>query len=220
MAAATSSRPGSDEPTDRPTSVIDPSSIADGEIVTVAAGDLFRGPRLVAPGSPPADPADADALSSDGREPIADPGTLPLTYSALLQALIDPDAATANGWTVDDAGRWLVEFESPLDADQLAAAHEIAARSGMVVESRDDDSTLARVRLVAGAVGMLLALAVLAATIGLIRGESNHELRALTAAGATGWTRRGITAACAGARRLAARRPPTRVDRQKPPRPT
>jgi hypothetical protein len=33
---------------------------------------------------------------------------------------------------------------------------------------------------------MLLALAVLAATIGLIRGESNHELRALTAAGATG----------------------------------
>jgi putative ABC transport system permease protein len=178
---------------------LDPSSIAGGEIVTVADGDLFRGPRLIVRGSPPPDPADADALSSDGREPIADPGTLPVTYSALPQALIDPDAATANGWTVEDAGRWLVEFESPLDADQLAAAHEIAARFGMVVESRDDDSTLARVRLVAGAVGMLLALAVLAATVGLIRSESRDELRMLTAAGATGWTRRGVTAACAGA---------------------
>jgi putative ABC transport system permease protein len=69
----------------------------------------------------------------------------------------------------------------------------------MVVESRDDDSTLGRVRLVAGAIGMLLALAVLAATVGLIRSESVDELRMLTAAGATGWTRRGITAACAGA---------------------
>lgn len=177
---------------------LDRSSVADGEIVTVADGDLFRSPDF-ALGPPPGDPVDADALSAGGREPIADPGTLPVTYSALPQALIDPDAATANGWTVEDAGRWLVEFESQLDADQLAAAHEIAARSGMVVESRDDDSTLARVRLVAGAVGMLLALAVLAATVGLIRSESSDELRMLTAAGATAWTRRGVTAACAGA---------------------
>lgn len=178
---------------------LDRSSVADGEIVTVADGDLFLGPRLVGPEPPGADPADAEALSSDGREPIADPGTLPVTYSSLPQALIHPDAAIANGWTVEDAGQWLVEFVAPLDADQRAAAHEIAARSGMVVESRDDDATLARVRLVAGAIGMLLALAVLAATVGLIRSESNDELRALTAAGATGWTRRGVTAACAGA---------------------
>jgi putative ABC transport system permease protein len=178
---------------------LDPSSVAGGEIVTVGDGELFRGPRPIAAGSPPADLADAEGLSSDGREPIADAGTLPVTYSALPQALIDPDAARANGWTVEDAGQWLVEFESPLDADQLAAAREIAAGHGMVVASRDDDATLARVRLGAGATGMLLALAVLAATVGLIRSESSDELRTLTAAGATGWTRRGVTAACAGA---------------------
>jgi putative ABC transport system permease protein len=178
---------------------LDPSSVAGGEIVTVADGNLSRGPRLVADGPPPAELVDPGAVPLDDREPIADPGTLPVSYSSLPQALIDPDAARANGWTVEGAGRWLVEFASPLDAEQLAAAHEVAARYGMVVESRDDDATLARVRLVAGAIGMLLALAVLAATVGLIRSESNDELRTLTAAGATGWTRRGVTAACAGA---------------------
>jgi putative ABC transport system permease protein len=177
---------------------LDPSSVADGEIVTVADGDLSRGPRLLAEGPPPTDLGDAETGPLKDREPITDPGTLPLTYSSLPQALIDPDAALANGWTVEEAGRWLVEFAVPLDADRLAGAREIAGRYNMVVESRDDDATLARVRLVAGAIGMLLALAVLAATVGLIRSESSGELRTLTAAGATGWTRRGVTAACAG----------------------
>ena len=179
---------------------LDPSSVADGEIVTVADGDLFRGPRLVADGPPPADPDDAGALArmdagdADRRPRHAAPDVLVAAAGADR-----PRRGAANGWTVEDAGRWLVEFAAPLDADQLAAAHEIAARYGMVVESRDDDDALARVRLVAGAIGMLLALAVLAATVGLIRSESSDELRTLTAAGATGWTRRGVTAACAGA---------------------
>jgi putative ABC transport system permease protein len=175
---------------------LDASSVADGEIVTVADDDLYRGPRLVSEAPPPSPPVNPQLLEE--REPIVDPGTLPVTYSSLPQALIDPDAARANGWTVEEAGRWLVLFASPLDADQLAHANEIAARHGMVVESRDDDATLARVRLVAGTIGMLLALAVLAATVGLIRSESSDELRTLAAAGATGWTRRGVSAACAG----------------------
>lgn len=178
---------------------LDAASVAGGDIVTVADGELSRGPRLIADGPPSADPADQPTFTREDGEPIADPGTLPLTYSSLPQALIDPAAARGNGWTVEDAGRWLVEFSAPLDADQLNEANEMAARAGMVVESRQDDDALARIRLVAGAIGMLLALAILAATVGLIRSESSDELRTLTAAGATGWTRRGITAACAGA---------------------
>jgi putative ABC transport system permease protein len=45
---------------------------------------------------------------------------------------------------------------------------------------------------------MVLALGVLAATLGLIRGESASDLRTLTAAGARPSTRRGIAAVTAG----------------------
>jgi putative ABC transport system permease protein len=177
---------------------LDPTVVADGEIVTVADGNLFQGPRLV-DDRPRGGAVEPGVLPLGEPPPIPRSGTLPLTYSSLPQALIEPEAAAAKGWTVEDAGRWLVEFESPLDADRLASARQIAARHDMVIESRDGDSTVTTVRLVAGALGMALALAVLAATVGLIRSESNDELRTLTAAGATGWTRRGVTAACAGA---------------------
>ena len=51
-----------------------------------------------------------------------------------------------------------------------------------------------------GGAGILLALGVLAATVGLIRGESANELRTLTATGATRSVRRGITAVTAAAK--------------------
>jgi len=46
---------------------------------------------------------------------------------------------------------------------------------------------------------MLLALGILAMTVGLIRGEAAGDLRTLTAAGATSTTRRNLTATTAGA---------------------
>jgi putative ABC transport system permease protein len=46
---------------------------------------------------------------------------------------------------------------------------------------------------------MLLALGVLAMTIGLIRSESASDLRVLTAAGASSMTRRTLTGGTAGA---------------------
>jgi putative ABC transport system permease protein len=51
----------------------------------------------------------------------------------------------------------------------------------------------------ATAVGMLLALGILAMTIGLIRSETAGDLRTLTAAGASSATRRTVTATTAGA---------------------
>jgi putative ABC transport system permease protein len=52
---------------------------------------------------------------------------------------------------------------------------------------------------IATGAGALLALAVLAMTVGLIRGESAGDLRTLTAAGATSRIRRTLTATTAGA---------------------
>jgi putative ABC transport system permease protein len=47
--------------------------------------------------------------------------------------------------------------------------------------------------------GVLLALGVLALSVGLIRSETASDLRTLTATGASGWTRRALTAVTAGA---------------------
>jgi putative ABC transport system permease protein len=52
---------------------------------------------------------------------------------------------------------------------------------------------------IATAAGALLALAILAMTVGLIRSESAGDLRTLTATGATSRIRRKLTAATAGA---------------------
>jgi putative ABC transport system permease protein len=52
---------------------------------------------------------------------------------------------------------------------------------------------------IATAVGALLALAILAMTVGLIRSESAGDLRTLTATGATSRIRRTLTATTAGA---------------------
>jgi putative ABC transport system permease protein len=173
--------------------VLDALGIGDGvveggEVVTSRTGDLSLFGMQGA----------ASPRQSDG-EPLRATGTLPATYTSLPSALIDPAAAEVRGWEVVPSGRWLIETPQPLSAAQVDQARDIAARSGFVIETSEGGSDLRMVRLGAGLLGMMLAIAVLATTVGLIRGESASELRALTAAGATKATRRGITAVTAGA---------------------
>src|SRR6202451_4173274 len=85
----------------------------------------------------------------------------------------------------------------PLHAAQIAAAREVAARSGLVIESRNTQSSLATIRTAATAAGALIALGVLAMAVGLIRAEAAGDLRTLTAIGATSATRRTLTATTA-----------------------
>ena len=125
-------------------------------------------------------------------------GTLPSTYTSLPRALLDP-ADAAQTWNVVPSGQWLIETDQRLTNAELDTAREIAARDGFRIETRDDRSDLGMIRLATGLVGMVLALGVLAATLGLIRGESLSDLRTLTAAGARPSTRRGIAAVTAGA---------------------
>ena len=63
---------------------------------------------------------------------------------------------------------------------------------------RESASFATPIAIATGA-GALLALAILAMTVGLIRSESGGDLRTLTATGATSRTRRTLTAATAGA---------------------
>ena len=124
--------------------------------------------------------------------PLADPG-----YSSMPSALITPAAMRRNGWTPARAG-WLIEAGRPLSTAQVANARDMAIDAGLTVESRHDQTSLLVLRSGATAAGGLLALGVLALTVGLIRGESAGDLRTLTATGATSGIRRSLTATTAG----------------------
>jgi putative ABC transport system permease protein len=103
-----------------------------------------------------------------------------------------------HGWKQVPNG-WLIESSSPLTSEQIATARELAAEAGLVIETQNERTSLATPIAIATAAGALLALAILAMTVGLIRSESAGDLRTLTATGATGRTRRTLTAATAGA---------------------
>ena len=100
-------------------------------------------------------------------------------------------------WTQIAAG-WLVQSSKPITSAQIVEARHIAALAGLTIETRNEQRSLVAVRLGAAAVGVLLALGVLAMTVGLIRREAANDLRILVAAGAASSVRRMLTAATAG----------------------
>jgi putative ABC transport system permease protein len=102
------------------------------------------------------------------------------------------------GWKQIPAG-WLVESSRPLTSGQIADARDAAAKAGLTIEVRRKKNPPTEVMAIATAAGGILALAVLAITVGLIRGESAGDLRTLTATGATSGIRRTLTATTAGA---------------------
>jgi putative ABC transport system permease protein len=103
-----------------------------------------------------------------------------------------------HGWKQIPGG-WLVQSSRPLTSAQIADARDAAAEAGLTIESRRTSNPPTEVMAIATAAGALLALAILAMTVGLIRGESAGDLRTLTAAGATSRIRRTLTATTAGA---------------------
>jgi putative ABC transport system permease protein len=94
---------------------------------------------------------------------------------------------------------WLVQTSRPLTSAQLSTVRNLAAGAGLNVETRTERQSRAQLGHDATAAGILLALGILAMTVGLIRSEAAHDLRTLTATGASRGTRRTITAATAGA---------------------
>ena len=72
------------------------------------------------------------------------------------------------------------------------------ASAGLYVETRTLQTSLGPLRDWSTVAGILLALAVLGMTVGLIRSETANDLRTLAATGASSTTRRSITGATAG----------------------
>jgi len=94
---------------------------------------------------------------------------------------------------------WLIQAPAPLTAAQINAARQLALAYGVTVETRSDNPDLGEFADGATALGIVIALGVLAACVGLIRSETAPDLRTLTATGASSTTRRTITAATAAA---------------------
>ncbi|MCW2495744.1 FtsX-like permease family protein [Jatrophihabitans sp.] len=120
-------------------------------------------------------------------------------YTSAPNTLLTQRALAEFGLTAVPAG-WLIETLHPLTKAQLADARARAAAAGITIETRSaPDDTMQQLREYSTTIGVLIALGVLAMTVGLIRSETAGDLRTLTAAGASGRTRRTLTAATAGA---------------------
>jgi putative ABC transport system permease protein len=141
----------------------------------------------------------SEAAPDGGKEAAPSVTTINLpAYTSAPASLLTPEGLRRGGWQPAPAG-WLVEARTPPTSAQLAQARQVAADTGMTIETRDNQTELTAIRTGATAAGMLLALGILAMTVGLIRSEAAGDLRTLTATGATSTTRRTLTAATSGA---------------------
>jgi len=140
-------------------------------------------------------------LFSDLRKDIEHPKSQTVAlprYSSDPSTLITAHAMRTVGALAVPAA-WLVQTPRALTSAQVDKASNLAAGAGLAVETRPDHQTLTALRNDATGVGILVALGVLAMTVGLIRSETAREMRTLAATGASSTTRRTITGATAAA---------------------
>ncbi len=94
---------------------------------------------------------------------------------------------------------WLIQTAAPLTAAQFSAVQRFGPANEVQVLTATYNPSLSDFTDGAIALGLVIALSVLAMSVGLIRSETAPDLRTLTATGASGATRRTITAATAAA---------------------
>jgi putative ABC transport system permease protein len=111
--------------------------------------------------------------------------------------VITEGAVKALHETMVPAG-WLIQAPTALTAVQVNAARQAAVGLGTTIETKSGQLDLGEISNGATVGGLLLALGVLAMTVGLIRSETVGDLRTLTAAGAGARTRRALTGVTAG----------------------
>ncbi len=155
------------------------------------------GPKEPTPGPGPGPGGRFNGPAEAIHPTIETIGGLPGNTSA-PETLITEPAMKALGLQPLASG-WLLQTANPLTKDQIDIARKLAASAGLYVETKTPQASNAPLRNWSTAAGILVALGVLAATVGLIRSETAGDLRTLTATGASSTTRRAITGATAGA---------------------
>jgi len=192
------------------------SQIAPGtDILTMRPG-LAGAPRLEMIFTPPRSCNDNDPTCGDGPQPGADGGP-PCTLSnyCLASPAIQTVSSLPSGTSAPNTvtteyavGKyrlqthlqgWLIQAPAPLTAAQLSAVRQFGHANEVQVQTETSNPSLADFTDAATALGIVIVLSVLAMSVGLIRSETAPDLRTLTATGASGATRRTITAATAAA---------------------
>jgi putative ABC transport system permease protein len=167
------------------------------DVLTVRAGLPSTGGLALVNGSylaqPPAGcPAGMCILSPVIQEVSKlPPGT------SVPNIVITPNAVRALHETVVPVG-WLIQAPSALTPAQINGARQSAVSLGTTIETKSGQLSLGQISGGATIGGILLALGVLAMTVGLIRSETAGDLRTLTATGAGARTRRALTGVTAG----------------------
>jgi putative ABC transport system permease protein len=152
--------------------------------------ELWNSPK-VPPGTP------CTPGSCLASPPIQEIGALPSGTSA-PNTVITEHAMRQFRLTAATAG-WLIQAPGGLTATQVTDARQTAATAGASIETVNNIPSYTQVTDAATIFGMVLALGILAMSIGLVRSETASDLRTLTATGASGRARRTLTAATAGA---------------------
>ncbi len=173
----------------------------DAEVLTMRPGlssvtkmQLLYGASKFGPPDPSASCLPSFCLANPK---IAEISALPSGTSA-PNTVITERAVRQFHLTVTTAG-WLIQTPDPLTAGQISAAEHAAAAAGLTVETRNAIPTFADITNAASVFGILLALGILAMSVGLLRSETASSLRTLAATGASGTVRRAISASTAGA---------------------
>jgi len=134
---------------------------------------------------------------------IQEVGALPAGTSAPNTVITEHAIHTLGlGASVSVQG-WLIQTPHNPTAAQITDARLTAGAAGMTIETKSSTPSSAEILDYATAFGIVLALGILAMSVGLIRSETARDLRTLTATGAGSMTRRELTAATAFALALA-----------------
>ena len=139
------------------------------------------------------------AGSCIANPPIQEVSQLPSGTSAPNTVITEHGLRALNLQSSVSTAGWFIQLRSGLTADQIRSAQQVAATSGMSVETRNSIPSLVTVVNDATVFGIVLALAILGMSVGLVRSEAARDLRTLTATGASGTARRIIVATTAGA---------------------
>jgi putative ABC transport system permease protein len=189
------------------------AQIADGQVLYVATPALLRALHIDAHAIRP----DTDVIT--GRRvhhdiltlvPLGTPGrsgVVARTATAQTmnvpkdefepRALITAHGLRHFGLTTTPVG-WLIRAPRTITPAQLSRADTVASNTGTNLESHHIEPSYTQLRDDATTAGILVALGVLAMTVGLIRSETARDLRTLAATGATSTARRTLTGTTAG----------------------
>src|SRR5580658_5544433 len=129
--------------------------------------------------------------------PIQEIGALPSGTSA-PNTVITEHGMRELQLTATTAG-WLIQAPGGLTATQITTVTQTAATAGASIETVNNIPSYTQITDAATIFALVLALGILAMSVGLVRSETASDLRTLTATGASGTARRTLTAATAAA---------------------